>query len=105
MQLARVIGTATATVRHSSMSGWRLLILQPLDIRGVADEFPLLAIDQLGAGRGATVVFTSDAKYVQQITGRADCPIRFTVQGLLDRPDRDVTGRNMSEQKAGRPSP
>lgn len=84
MQLARVIGNATATVRHGSLAGWRLLVLQPLDIRNEPDEFPVIAIDQLGAGKGDVVFFTSDAKYVQQLTGRKDSPIRFSVQGLVD---------------------
>ena len=30
MQLAEVIGTATATVKHHSMTGWKLLIVQVL---------------------------------------------------------------------------
>ena len=30
MQLARVIGNATSTVKHRSMQGWKLLIIQPL---------------------------------------------------------------------------
>lgn len=84
MQLARVIGNATATIRHASLSGWKLTVLQPLDSRRQPDEFPVIALDQLGAGRGDLVFFTSDAKYAQQITGRRDVPVRFTVQGLVD---------------------
>ncbi len=30
MQLARVIGHATSTIKHSSMAGWRLVLVQPL---------------------------------------------------------------------------
>jgi len=84
MQTARVIGTATSTVRHPSLEGWRLLLLQPLDIKGQPDDAPFLAIDQLGARRQDVVIFTSDAKYTQQITGRRDTPIRFSVQGIVD---------------------
>jgi ethanolamine utilization protein EutN len=84
MQTARVIGTATATIRHSSLAGWRLLVLEPLDIAGQADGSPLLAIDHLGAGRNDTVIFTSDAKYAQQVTGRRDTPIRYSIQGIVD---------------------
>jgi microcompartment protein CcmK/EutM len=66
------------------MKGWKLVVLQPLDIRDAPDEFPQLAIDPLGARRGDLVFFTSDAKYIQQLTGRKDTPIRFSVQGILD---------------------
>ena len=84
MQTAIVLGNATATVKHASLTGWRLLVLQPLNINNEPDEFPVLAIDQLGAGRGDKVFFTSDAKYVQQLTNRKDSPIRFSVQGIID---------------------
>ncbi len=84
MQTARVIGNATATVRHPSLDGFRLLILQPLDIQWEADEFPVVAIDLLGARRGDLVFFTSDTKEIQRLTGRSDSPIRLSVQGIID---------------------
>ncbi|APZ93870.1 EutN/CcmL family microcompartment protein [Fuerstiella marisgermanici] len=85
MQSALVIGNATATVKHPSLDGWRLIVLQPLDIRDEADGFPVLAIDQLGAGKGDRIFFTSDGKYIRDMTGRDDCPIRFAVQGMIDQ--------------------
>ena len=48
-----VIGTATATLRHASMRGWRLLVVQPLLADGrTPDGDPVLAVDALGAGVG-----------------------------------------------------
>lgn len=84
MQAALVIGKATATVKHPSLNGWRLLALQPLDIRNEPDGFPFLAIDNLGAGKGDLIFFTSDGKHIREMVGRNDCPIRFAVQGIID---------------------
>jgi len=84
MQSALVIGNATATVKHPSLDGWRLIVLQPLDIKDKADGFPFLAIDKMGAGKGDMVFFTSDGKWIRQMVGRNDCPIRYAVQGILD---------------------
>ena len=84
MQSALVIGNATATVKHASLDGWRMIVLQPLDINDKPDAFPVLAIDNLGVGKGDKVFFTSDGKYVRQLVGRDDCPIRFAVQGMID---------------------
>ena len=84
MQTATVIGNATSTVKHASLEGWKLLTLQPLKRDGSPDGFPFLAIDNLGAGKGATVFFTSDGKYIRSMVGRNDCPIRYAVQGLLE---------------------
>ncbi len=85
MQSAVVLGNAHATVRHPALEGWRLLCLQPLDIHGAADGCPILAIDDLGAGRGDTVFFTSDGSAVREQMGRPDSPVRYAVQGILDR--------------------
>ena len=84
MQAARVIGNTHATVRHPSLDGWRMLCIQPLDIHKGPDGFPLLAIDNFGAGRGDHVFFTSDGKAVRELVGRDDCPIRFAIQGIID---------------------
>ena len=50
MQIGRVVGHAVSTVKHASMNGWRLLLVQPLLANGGEDGEPLLAIDHLGAG-------------------------------------------------------
>ena len=84
MQAARVIGNAISTVKHEALQGWRLVTLQPLDIRNEADGFPFLAIDRQGAATGDLVFFTSDGKSIRDLVGRNDCPIRFAVQGIVD---------------------
>ncbi|MEQ9410528.1 MAG: EutN/CcmL family microcompartment protein [Fuerstiella sp.] len=84
MQTALVIGNATATVKHASLNGWRLVALQPLDIRNQPEGCPFLAIDSLGAGKNDLVFFTSDGKSIREMVGRNDCPIRFAVQGFID---------------------
>ncbi len=84
MQAARVIGNTHATVRHSSLDGWRLLVVQPLNIKNSPDGFPVLVIDNLGAGRGDLVFFTSDGNAVRELVGRKDCPVRYAVQGIID---------------------
>ena len=49
MQLAKIIGTATATVKHPSLAGCRLLVVQPLMAdRRSPDGDPQLAVDTLG---------------------------------------------------------
>ena len=46
MQLGKVIGTATATVKHPSMNGWKLLVVQPyLADAKIPDGDPVLAIE------------------------------------------------------------
>jgi microcompartment protein CcmK/EutM len=84
MQRAQVVGSATATVKHASLTGWRLLVVQPLGADGEADGEPLLAIDSLGAALGATVVVVNDGSAIRELVGSKTSPIRFMVQGLCD---------------------
>ena len=84
MLLGIVEGSAVATVKHRSMHGWKILIVQPIDFDGRADGDPLLAIDMLGAGRGVTVLISNDGKGAREMVGDDNSPVRWTVIGLLD---------------------
>ncbi|MCL4109613.1 UNVERIFIED_CONTAM: hypothetical protein GTU68_049206 [Idotea baltica] len=84
MQLAKVIGTATSTVKHPSLEGWRMMIAQPLGADGKPDEFPYIAIDPIGAANGDTVLISSDSPYVRKMLGTNKTPVRFAVIGLVD---------------------
>lgn len=85
MQLGQVVGHATATVKHPSFTGSRLLLVQLLTADGKADGEPLLAIDQLGAGVGCEVVLTNDGAAARELIGAKDSPVRWFVMGIEDR--------------------
>ena len=84
MQLGRVVGYATATVKHSSLVGWRLLVVLPMAADGSPDGDPLLAADSLGAARGDNVLITSDGQGARELLGSDTTPVRWTVLGLPD---------------------
>ncbi len=85
MQLARVIGTAVATIKHDSLEGRKLLVVMPLMADGKSpDGDPLLAVDGVGAGKGENVMITSDGRGATQLLGRSDSPVRWTIIGIKD---------------------
>jgi ethanolamine utilization protein EutN len=84
MQMGRVVGHATSTVKHPTLNGWRLLIVQMLTMDGQPDGEPVLAIDHLGAAQGTRVIATTDAALVRELTGAKNSPIRWSVMGLAD---------------------
>jgi len=84
MQLGRVIGSATSTVKHASFQGERLLIVQLEGVDGRPDGEPVLAFDRMGAGRGDAVLLTNDGQILQEQLGRST-PGRWSVMGLPDR--------------------
>ncbi|QDV36655.1 EutN/CcmL family microcompartment protein [Tautonia plasticadhaerens] len=83
MQLGRVIGSATSTIKHPTFRGERLLVVQLEGADGRDDGDPVLAFDRMGAGRGDRVIVTNDGKALQEMIGR-DTPGRWSVMGLPD---------------------
>ena len=79
-----VEGTAVSHVKHPSMAGWKLLIVQPLNVAGGPDGDPVLAIDALGAGHGTKVLITNDGKGAREMVGDTTSPVRWSVIGIVD---------------------
>ena len=84
MLIGIVEGTAISTMKHRSMTGWKLLIVQPIGTDGGADGDPLLAIDMLGAGHGTKVVISNDGKGTREMVGDNTSPVRWAVIGVVD---------------------
>jgi ethanolamine utilization protein EutN len=83
MQLGRVVGTVTSTIKHPTFQKERMLVVQLETAAGRPDGEPILAFDRLGAGRGGLVLVTSDGLELQQKLG-ATTPGRWSVIGLPD---------------------
>ncbi|QDT55225.1 Ethanolamine utilization protein EutN [Caulifigura coniformis] len=84
MQLARVVGRATATAKHPSLNGWRLLIVQPLDQEKQPDGDPQIAICELGSSTGDEVMITADGSTIRDMMKVENSPVRFAVLGQID---------------------
>lgn len=85
MQVGLVVGTAVSTVKHASLSGWKLLVVQPYLVDGrTPDGDPVLAVDALGAGKGDLVVITSDGKGTRELMKNPNTPVRWSVMGIRD---------------------
>ena len=85
MQLAMVTGTATSTVKHPTLRGQKLLVVQPLMADGKgSDGDPQIAVDAVGAGKGELVMITSDGRFVREVVKAENTPIRWSVIGIAD---------------------
>jgi ethanolamine utilization protein EutN len=78
----KVIGTASATVKHPTLEGWKLLLVR-------TDTEPFLAVDYLGAGMGDDVIITSDGKFTSELIGTKASPVRWAVIGIADRTEKE----------------
>jgi ethanolamine utilization protein EutN len=85
MFLGRVMGNATSTVKHPSMEGWKLLLVEALQADGTTPEGdPILVVDAVGAGRGEKVIITSDGIGARELLGAQNTPVRWSIVGICD---------------------
>lgn len=67
------------------MKGWKLLVVQPLLADGRSPNGdPILAVDRLGAGRGETVIVSSDGRRTRELLQSDNTPVRWSVIGIRD---------------------
>lgn len=88
MIVAKVVGTVWATQKQQSLTGHRLLVVQPLSANGKGAGSLLVAIDSLGAGIGQQVL-VSVGSAASRGTAQADSPIDAAVVALVDKLDVD----------------
>jgi ethanolamine utilization protein EutN len=84
VQLGHVVGQGISTVKHPSLVGWRLLLVQTFTPDGREDGEPLLAIDALGAGLGDRVILSNDGASARKMVKDGNSPARWLVLGIQD---------------------
>ncbi len=85
MLIARVIGELTATRKHPSHEGLKLLLVQPLDLEGAPRGDAVVAVDSVDAGVGDRVLLTTEGYSAFSSVGRLMTPIEAAVIGVVDQ--------------------
>lgn len=86
MIVAKVVGNIWATRKEDSLQGMKLMIVQALDPVTKGSGRSFVAVDQVGAGVGETVIVStgSSARLAKQ--GRHS-PIDAIIVGIVDQMD------------------
>ena len=85
MQIARVIGDVTATQKHPTHEGRKLLLVQPLNLDGSDRGMPLVAVDGVNAGIGHKVLLVQDGFAAFTVAGHRQAPLDAAVIGIIDQ--------------------
>jgi ethanolamine utilization protein EutN len=84
MDIGRIIGTVVATRKDPSLTGTRLLVVQPLDANGDPVASPLIAVDPYGtAGYGDIIYMVTGGDAIAVISGR-QMPVDVAIVGIVD---------------------
>ncbi len=83
MIIAKVVGSAVATLKHDLLKTTKILLVSPSDIKGNLIGEPFLAVDLVGAGDGELVII-SQGSSARVATGQNSSPTDAAIVGILD---------------------
>jgi microcompartment protein CcmK/EutM len=83
MIIAKVMGSAVATLKHDLLKTTKLLLISPADVKGNVTGEPFLAVDLVGAGEGELVI-VSQGSSARVATGQGSSPADAAIVGILD---------------------
>ena len=86
MQLARVTGTVTATVKQAPLTGLKLLLTDVIDGAGAVLNPSVVAADTCGAGVGDTVLVVLGSA-ARLPGGTAGVPLDAAIVAIVDEVD------------------
>lgn len=86
MHIGKVIGTVVATRKDERLTGNKLMITQPLNIKKEPIGEALVTVDTVGAGIGEIVIYTKGTA-ARHAADKLQSPIDAAIIGIVDNID------------------
>lgn len=83
MHLGRVLGTCTATRKVDTLTGYRLLVLQPLSFEREPVGTPLIAVDIVEAAPGELVTYVGSREAANSLPEPFN-PVDAAIVAIVD---------------------
>lgn len=96
MRLARVVGHVVSTVQDARFTGWKLLVVQPVDDEARPVDRTLLAVDAAQAGVGDYVLVVQEGKSARSVMSIPDAPCEAIIVGVVDYVQRGGTQHRLT---------
>jgi microcompartment protein CcmK/EutM len=88
MMIARVVGSAVATIKDEKLHGLKLLVVQEATQRNELVGKPFVAVDSVGAGVGELVILAQGSS-ARQTDITKNRPVDAVIMGILDELEVD----------------
>jgi microcompartment protein CcmK/EutM len=88
MLIAKVVGTAVATVKSENLTGAKLLVVREANAKGEPIGKPLIAVDSVDAGVNDLVLIASGSSARQTVETK-DRPVDAVIMAVLDSLELD----------------
>ncbi|VBB05286.1 ethanolamine utilization protein eutn/carboxysome structural protein ccml [Lucifera butyrica] len=83
MWLGKVVGNVVATRKDDTLVGYKLLIVQPLNLDGLNTMSIRVAIDTVGAGNGETVLVLEGSS-ARKVASTDKSAVDAAIVGIVD---------------------
>lgn len=94
MKLARVVGNVVSTITTPHLEDRTLLLCDLLGPAGEPTAGYIIAVDNIGAGAGETVLLLDEGNGARQVLAAPGAPIRTVVIGIVDEITHEVGGED-----------
>ena len=84
MRLGKVVGNVTSTINTRDFEHRTLLLVDLVGPDGQASGGYQIAVDNIGAGAGETVLLLDEGNGARQVLQAPGAPIRTVVIGIVD---------------------
>ncbi len=85
MYIGRVKGNVVATIKHPFLHGRKLMLVEQLGLDGRGTGAYDIAIDDVQAGAGDTVLVVDEGNGARQILKGNNAPVRAVIAGIIDQ--------------------
>jgi ethanolamine utilization protein EutN len=87
MYIAKVIGDVVSSVKYETLHAQKILVVQPIDPDMTERGEPLLALDQVDAGKGDVVLIVDQGTAARTVLAQQYPTVRTLILGVVDRID------------------
>ena len=101
MFLAKVIGTVVASQKHESVTGIKMLILQPVDEFGEPNDEPVVAVDGTAMAGPGEIVYGIGSREGALVLENWFNPCDHGILGIVDEICVAVDGVDQLTARAG----
>lgn len=88
MKFARVEGTVVSTQKDENAEGWKMMLVQPVDLDFKPKGEPMVAVDAVGAGESELVLLCSGSSARQTVITK-NRPCDLVIVGIIDTIEKD----------------
>ncbi len=86
MILGKVLGSVVSTIKDDNFRGHKLMIVQPIDLKGRKAGLSFIALDREDAGKGDTVIVNKEGGGAK-IMFDTLMPVQAVIVGVVDGMD------------------